>query len=142
MFFFSFPSKKQFAAGSKKARVFLLNYFVTNFVFCNRFPFSCRGKCRFTREIIKSLISHQWLRHQTYLPLLIAFSLAAEKHHRFLDSCCENREESFWKDAFDCLFAECCHTVGALVSGCAQRYKEKSERSLLMFMFRVCCKKN
>ena len=67
-----------------------------------------------------------------------------EKHHRkpFLDSCCENREESFWKDAFDCLFAECCHTVGALVSGCAQRYKEKSERSFLMFMFRVCCKKD
>ena len=75
MFFFSFPSKKQFAAGSKKARVFLLNYFVTKFVFCNRFPFSCRGKCRITREIIKSLISHQLLRHQTYLPLLIAFSL-------------------------------------------------------------------
>ena len=71
---------------------------------------------------------------------LWSISLAAEKP--FLDSCCENREESFWKDAFDCLFAECCHTVGALVSGCAQRYKEKSERSFLMFMFRDCCKKS
>ena len=83
MFFFSFPSKKQFAAGSKKARVFLLNYFVTNFVFCNGFPFSCRGKCRITRKKYQEFDFPPMAPTSNVLASLNCFFIGShEKNHR------------------------------------------------------------